>query len=254
MEPASRDGIPRAVQLRDLSLSISQRAGNAPVIPLVLPVPMSGDDCFPPGDPNTFQIYHELCGEGKHREETCTNLRSNSMVCVKFPIRTGPAWELWPKPSCSERRPVPSSGTYIGWDDDDEICKRKATTPCHNHVKSILYKNNVLTNDMAYGQYNESVARTLFIEKLQKAVRPAGLFIDEEFGFLGASPDDPGPTAGSIMVECGSRAVSRPPTRRSDDLVQIAGSRWIRKAQDKTGLSGEPWERPSPAVDVFRLT
>ncbi|KAI8433474.1 hypothetical protein MSG28_015509 [Choristoneura fumiferana] len=33
------------------------------------------------------------------------------MVRVKFPIRTGPAWELWPKPSCSERRPVPSSGT-----------------------------------------------------------------------------------------------------------------------------------------------
>ncbi|KAI8440877.1 hypothetical protein MSG28_009179 [Choristoneura fumiferana] len=60
-----------------------------------------------------------VCGEGKHREETCTNLRSNSMVCVKFPIRTG-AWELWPKPSCSERRPVPSSGTYKGWDDDDD--------------------------------------------------------------------------------------------------------------------------------------
>ncbi|KAI8424658.1 hypothetical protein MSG28_003085 [Choristoneura fumiferana] len=80
---------------------------------------------------------------------------------------------------------------------NQKICKRKATTPCHNHVKSILYKNNVLTNDMAYGQYNESVARTLFIEKLQKAVRPAGLFIDEEFGFLGASPDDPGPTAAS---------------------------------------------------------
>ncbi|KAI8425451.1 hypothetical protein MSG28_007196 [Choristoneura fumiferana] len=49
----------------------------------------------------TFEIYHELCGEGQHREETCTNLRSNSMVRVKFPIRTGPAWELWPKPSCS---------------------------------------------------------------------------------------------------------------------------------------------------------
>ncbi|KAI8423432.1 hypothetical protein MSG28_012565 [Choristoneura fumiferana] len=62
----------------------------------------------------------QLCGEGKHREETCTNLRSNSMVRVKFPIRTGPAWELRPKPSCSERRPVPSSGTYIGWDDDDD--------------------------------------------------------------------------------------------------------------------------------------
>ncbi|KAI8422851.1 hypothetical protein MSG28_006593 [Choristoneura fumiferana] len=42
------------------------------------------------------------------------------MVRVKFPIRTGPAWELWPKPSCSDTRPVPSSGTYIGWDDDDD--------------------------------------------------------------------------------------------------------------------------------------
>ncbi|KAI8431677.1 hypothetical protein MSG28_016156 [Choristoneura fumiferana] len=69
----------------------------------------------------------KLCGEGKHREETCTNLRSNSMVRVKFPIRTGPAWELWPKPSCSERRPVPSSGTYIGWDDEKD--KRRRPPP-----------------------------------------------------------------------------------------------------------------------------
>ncbi|KAI8431953.1 hypothetical protein MSG28_004488 [Choristoneura fumiferana] len=28
-----------------------------------------------------------------------TNLRSNSMVHVKFPIRAGPVWEVWPKPS-----------------------------------------------------------------------------------------------------------------------------------------------------------
>ncbi|KAI8423495.1 hypothetical protein MSG28_012609 [Choristoneura fumiferana] len=55
---------------------------------------------------------------------------------------------------------------------------------------------------MAYGQYNESVARTLFIEKLQKAVRPAGLFIDEEFGFLGASPDDPGQLRVCKMQKC----------------------------------------------------
>ncbi|KAI8433496.1 hypothetical protein MSG28_015528 [Choristoneura fumiferana] len=42
------------------------------------------------------------------------------MVCAKFPIRTGPAWELLPKPSHSEGRPVPCSGTFKGWDDDDE--------------------------------------------------------------------------------------------------------------------------------------
>ncbi|KAI8421921.1 hypothetical protein MSG28_009841 [Choristoneura fumiferana] len=31
----------------------------------------------------------------------------------------------------------------------------------------------------------------------------------------------------------GRRAVGRPPTRWSDDLVKIAGSRWMRKAQDR---------------------
>lgn len=46
-----------------------------------------------------------------------------------------------------------------------------------------------MTKDMSYGQLNESVARTLFTEKMKKNVRPAGLFIDKEFGFLGASPD-----------------------------------------------------------------
>ncbi|KAI8436994.1 hypothetical protein MSG28_010396 [Choristoneura fumiferana] len=67
------------------------------------------------------QIWGNLISSArKRREETCTNLQSDSMVRAKFPIRTGPAWELWPKPSCSERRPVPSSGTYIGWDDDDD--------------------------------------------------------------------------------------------------------------------------------------
>ncbi|KAI8426659.1 hypothetical protein MSG28_005428 [Choristoneura fumiferana] len=42
------------------------------------------------------------------------------MVCVKFPIRTGPAWELLPKPSHSEGRPVPCSGT----------CKAPASVAC----------------------------------------------------------------------------------------------------------------------------
>ncbi|KAI8440994.1 hypothetical protein MSG28_009271 [Choristoneura fumiferana] len=32
----------------------------------------------------------------------------------------------------------------------------------------------------------------------------------------------------------GRRAVGRPPTRWSDDLIKIAGSRWMRKAQDRS--------------------
>ncbi|KAI8440666.1 hypothetical protein MSG28_001865 [Choristoneura fumiferana] len=242
MEPASRDGIPRAVQLRDLSLSISQRAGNAPVIPLVLPVPMSGDDCFPPGLSHSVgQKWHKRAWKahttfnpGQNFEkyiaskEKIHERRKKYIRRRLFAPKPQPDHHYGPKAQEADEPIVETDlkeaclsklrdfqktseeikqieHMTIGQHDNDVytthrcdrltasqfgmICKRKATTPCHNHVKSILYKNNVLTNDMAYGQYNESVARTLFIEKLQKAVRPAGLFIDEEFGFLGASPD-----------------------------------------------------------------
>ncbi|KAI5645811.1 yqaJ-like viral recombinase domain-containing protein [Phthorimaea operculella] len=69
------------------------------------------------------------------------------------------------------------------------ICKRRNNTPCHNHVKQILYKSNFSNCDTTYGQQNESVAKTIFAERHGKTVREAGLFIDEEYGFLGASPD-----------------------------------------------------------------
>lgn len=39
-----------------------------------------------------------MYGEGKQREATCTNVRSNAMVRVNFTIRAGPAWELGPSP------------------------------------------------------------------------------------------------------------------------------------------------------------
>lgn len=58
------------------------------------------------------------CGEGNRREETFTNLRSDSMARVKYPIRTGPATES-PKLSYSLRRLVPNSGKYIVLADDD---------------------------------------------------------------------------------------------------------------------------------------
>lgn len=47
-------------------------------------------------------LYCDLFGEGKHRQETRTNLLSNSIDCMKFSIRTWPALELKPKPFGSE--------------------------------------------------------------------------------------------------------------------------------------------------------
>lgn len=35
-------------------------------------------------------------------------------MCVKFPSRPGTAWNLHPKSSRCEQRPVPRNGTYIG--------------------------------------------------------------------------------------------------------------------------------------------
>lgn len=60
-------------------------------------------------------MYKELSGEGKHSEETCSHHQSNVMICMKCPFRTWPEWELQPNPSHGEKRPVPSSGTYITW-------------------------------------------------------------------------------------------------------------------------------------------
>ncbi|KAI8421183.1 hypothetical protein MSG28_008254 [Choristoneura fumiferana] len=59
---------------------------------------------------NQRQLY---CLVDKHLAEIEAFASSTAEM---FPIRTGPAWELWPKPSCSERRPVPSSGTQ--WSSD----------------------------------------------------------------------------------------------------------------------------------------
>lgn len=61
----------------------------------------------------TFDISLWLCGEGKPFEEICTGQQRNSMACVKFPIRTGPTCELWPKPSHTVTKPVPSRWMYM---------------------------------------------------------------------------------------------------------------------------------------------
>ncbi|KAI8421120.1 hypothetical protein MSG28_008213 [Choristoneura fumiferana] len=98
----------------------------------------------------TFEIYHELFGEGKHREETCTNLRSNSMVRVKFPIRTGPARELRPKPSCHPEFKLSIRGNrilyYKGYKYHKEReYNRRTRWQCGTHRKSIKCTGSVIT-------------------------------------------------------------------------------------------------------------
>lgn len=45
----------------------------------------------------------------------------NTREWINNPISIGHAWELRPKSSNFERRPVLSSGSYINWDSDETI-------------------------------------------------------------------------------------------------------------------------------------
>lgn len=60
-------------------------------------------------------MTHELYGERKHSEQTCTDRRRNSTVRVKLPSRAELAWELRPEPAHAERS-VLSNGTSDGND------------------------------------------------------------------------------------------------------------------------------------------
>ncbi|CAG5029991.1 unnamed protein product [Parnassius apollo] len=69
------------------------------------------------------------------------------------------------------------------------VCKCRITTPCHNHVKDILYKKIFAQMTCYMGSNMKIVAKSMFMQQYNKIVRPSGLFIDEEFGFFAGSPD-----------------------------------------------------------------
>lgn len=70
-----------------------------------------------------------------------------------------------------------------------KIIKRKPFTPCHNIVKSCLGKSFFFSESCEYGIAKENVAIQLFEQAANVKVEKCGLFISEEYGFLGASPD-----------------------------------------------------------------
>ena len=70
-----------------------------------------------------------------------------------------------------------------------KVVKRRVTTSPLNLVKSLVSKRTFSTPAMDYGKINESVARQHLENMYDITVEDAGLFIDEDYGFLGASPD-----------------------------------------------------------------
>lgn len=69
------------------------------------------------------------------------------------------------------------------------IVNRRPHTPCHNTVKACLNPSVFSTATTQYGICKENVAILQFQDQYNIQVEKSGLWVDEKYGFLGASPD-----------------------------------------------------------------
>jgi hypothetical protein len=65
---------------------------------------------------------------------------------------------------------------------------KSTSTKCT--IQQLLYSNSSISSkSLQYGQCNEKHAREIFEEEFSMSVVSCGLFVHEEYSFLGASPD-----------------------------------------------------------------
>lgn len=72
-----------------------------------------------------------------------------------------------------------------------QIINRRIDTGCGNIVKNILYSTKIMAPSLDYGKKNEAIAKIQLQEILGEPIRDCGLFINDEYFFLGATPDSP---------------------------------------------------------------
>lgn len=71
-----------------------------------------------------------------------------------------------------------------------EICNMRATTSCKVKVHNILYKPSTICKELTHGLEFEPLAKLRFQELSGLAVQSCGLFVDKEYPYLAASPDN----------------------------------------------------------------
>lgn len=69
-----------------------------------------------------------------------------------------------------------------------EVCKMKEFTSCRIKVHAMLYKSPIICKTMAYGIEMEDCARASFEKLYQVSIIKCGLFIDQQYPYLAASP------------------------------------------------------------------
>lgn len=92
-----------------------------------------------------------------------------------------------------------------------KICRMRESTPCAKTVSNLLYNSFKGSNSTRYGIEKEPFAIAAIEERIGKMVTPCGLFIDEEFPWLGASPDGLLDDDGIVEVKCPAVAAKLTP-------------------------------------------
>ncbi|XP_060871434.1 uncharacterized protein LOC132945685 [Metopolophium dirhodum] len=70
-----------------------------------------------------------------------------------------------------------------------DVCRMRINTSCKVKVHNMLYKSSITSKEMTHGVENESLARTRFQDLTGMTVKLCGLFTDNEYPYLAASPD-----------------------------------------------------------------
>lgn len=69
-----------------------------------------------------------------------------------------------------------------------DVCRMRINTSCKVKVHNMLCKSSITSKEMTHGVENESLARTQFQDLTGMTVKLCGLFTDNEYPYLAASP------------------------------------------------------------------
>lgn len=131
------------------------------------------------------------------------------------------------------------------------VCKRRAKTNCRSLVRQILYGNDLgNVPSIKHGRQNEHTALRELEQELNVIIEECGLFIDNEFSFLGATPDGKC-NIGIVEVKCPSSAYNLDPEEavkqkkidfwvyRSNAFIVNKKSKWYYQVQGQLRVTGQ---------------
>ncbi|XP_068897153.1 uncharacterized protein, partial [Tenebrio molitor] len=69
------------------------------------------------------------------------------------------------------------------------VCSRRKTTSCAKLVKNLVYPQEINSKAVKHGKTFEPVAKEKLERELNIVVQACGMFIDEKYPYLAATPD-----------------------------------------------------------------